>query len=166
MCAAICARGVIVLWKPFNPLTYHHYLILVTTVALDQATKHIAFAFMHALPWAATPWCNIVLLWNPGVIFGITLFDQPIAYTVLTVGISCFVLYMLCRTKCPKERLAFTFILAGAIGNIIDRLRFGAVIDFIDLHVGGHHWPAFNIADAAISCSVLWLGLQFLKKPL
>lgn len=154
------------LWKHSNALSRHHYLILLSVVALDQVSKNTAFSSMLALPWEVTSWCNIVLLWNPGVVFGITLFDSPIAYTLLSVSITCFVIYMLYRSQCPKERLAFVFILAGAIGNIIDRFRFGAVIDFIDLHINHYHWPAFNIADAAISCSVFWLGLQFLRKPL
>jgi len=72
---------------------------------------------------------------------------------------------MFARTHCPKERWAFVFILSGALGNIIDRIRFGAVVDFIDLYAYNWHWPAFNIADAAISLSVAFLSVLFLKKP-
>jgi len=153
-------------WKISKVLNKYHFIIFVLALILDQASKFWVMHHMHILPLTVTSWLNITLLWNPGVVFGLTLFDHPMAYVILTSCITGFVVYMLAKTHCPKERSAFVFVLAGAIGNIIDRIRFHAVIDFIDVHAYGFHWPTFNIADAAISCSLIWMAFKFLKKPL
>ena len=166
MCVTTSARDVTVSWNPCNVLSFKHYATFLCVLGLDQSSKYCILTLSDHLPYSLTSWCTIVLLWNPGVVFGITLFNHPLAYVAMTVGISLCVLYMICRTPCSRERMGFILILAGAVGNIIDRIRFAAVVDFIDLHVHNYHWPAFNIADAAISCTVAWLCLKFLKSPL
>jgi signal peptidase II len=65
----------------------------------------------------------------------------------------------------PLDHVALGLIFGGAIGNLIDRLRFGAVVDFVDLHARGYHWPAFNVADSAISVGVVILALRLLMRP-
>lgn len=100
-----------------------------------------------------TSFFNLVMVWNFGVSFG--MFSENSAANLwillavsgaLTIGLSIW----LFKNNDVMQNCALIFIISGAIGNIIDRIRFGAVIDFIDLHAGGHHWPAFNIADSLI----------------
>ena len=106
-----------------------------------------------------TSFFNLVAVWNTGVSFGMLQFAPEYMPTMLTsfaviVGIIIFIWGI--RSKHNLERYAALFISAGAIGNALDRFRFKAVADFVDLHVAGQHWPAFNVADAAI---VLGAGL-------
>ena len=71
-----------------------------------------------------------------------------------------FILYYLFARAVEYERLPLAFIAGGALGNLIDRVRFGAVVDFLDFHIGGAHWPAFNVADVFICLGV---GLYMLN---
>ena len=63
------------------------------------------------------------------------------------------------------DQIAIGLIFGGAIGNLIDRVRFGAVVDFVDVHLRGYHWPAFNVADSAISVGVVLLALRLFFRP-
>ena len=113
-----------------------------------------------------TSFLNLVLVFNPGASFSF-LADaggwQKWFFVVLALGISFWLLGLLHRHA--QERLlpvALSLILGGAIGNVIDRLRFDAVVDFLDFHLAGYHWPAFNVADSAITVGVaLMLWHQF-----
>jgi signal peptidase II len=102
---------------------------------------------------------NIVPVWNSGMSFGM-LADGGIVVriglTVLAFAVSGWFVWMLPNLD-RLQRLAGAAIAGGAIGNAIDRLRFGRVVDFIDFHIGAWHWPAFNVADAAITIGAgLW----------
>jgi len=74
------------------------------------------------------------------------------------------IIFLIVKTgqKQTMRGLSFSLILAGAVGNLTDRLRFGEVIDFIDLHLGPYHWPAFNAADSAITVGVIFLVIQLI----
>jgi signal peptidase II len=82
--------------------------------------------------------------------------------TALAAGIGAFLIVWLYRETRSVTRLALWLVLAGAVGNTIDRIRFGAVVDFLDLHVAGYHWPAFNVADSAIVVGALMILLDSL----
>ena len=102
---------------------------------------------------------NLVPVWNSGMSFGL-LADGGIwvriGLTVLAFLVSGWFVWMLPRLD-RLQRFAGAAIAGGAIGNAIDRLRFGRVVDFIDVHIGAWHWPAFNVADAAITIGAgLW----------
>ena len=85
--------------------------------------------------------------------------------TVIGIGASLFILYLLARHGSQRLfSLALAMILGGAIGNVIDRLAYGHVIDFLDFHVGGWHWPAFNVADSAIVGGAILLVLDELLR--
>ncbi|MCL1891852.1 MAG: signal peptidase II [Alphaproteobacteria bacterium] len=105
-----------------------------------------------------TSWFKFVFVWNPGTSF--SLFralgsSAPFVIIALTGAIIGFLAYHLfARAKEKYERIALSLIIGGALGNLIDRIRFGAVIDFLDFHVRGFHWPAFNVADICISIGV------------
>ena len=109
------------------------------------------------------PFFNIVMVWNQGVSFG--MFSNGSAYgpfilSALSIAISIVFLIWLFRSTSKLQNFAIALVISGAIGNVIDRLRFGAVIDFIDVHAAGYHWPAFNIADSCICVGVFLLIIQ------
>lgn len=141
----------------------------VFVVALDQATKYwIQQTLVHGQVIELLPFFNLVLVYNPGAAFSL-LSDQPgwqkNFFITVAVIASGWVLYLLARY--PNRRLfgfALGLILGGAIGNLIDRVVFGAVIDFVDIHLAGYHWPAFNVADSAITCGAALLILHSFQK--
>lgn len=109
------------------------------------------------------PFFNLVLVWNRGVSFGLLAADGDLGRWLLilvTIGIAVLVLFWLRRATGPLMAVALAMVLGGAIGNIIDRLRFGAVVDFVQLHAAGYSFYVFNIADAAISIGVALLLLD------
>ena len=137
-------------------------VLALAIVALDQITKWAVLqAFDPYQMLAVTPFFNLVLVWNRGVSFG--MFSSagdhgPWLLTALAAAIGAFVIVWLYRETRPLTRTALWMVLAGAIGNTIDRLRFGAVVDYLDFHAFGYHWPAFNVADSAIvigACLIL-----------
>ncbi|MFD2234065.1 signal peptidase II [Phaeospirillum tilakii] len=106
------------------------------------------------------PVLNLVMAWNRGVSFGIGNGAEPLDPLVLS-GLSALIVVGLVawlrRAGSDLVRLAVGLIIGGALGNVIDRLRFGAVADFVDVHLAGHHWPAFNLADSAITIGAVML---------
>ncbi len=145
-------------------------LVAIIGYVLDRVSKSLILKSPvgEGLPMQITPFMDFVLLWNEGVSYG--WFAGIIGQNILifiTLLISVFFLYLLARTKRLFAALAFGAILAGALGNIYDRLIFGAVIDFISLHGFGYHWYIFNLADIWISIGViflLWDGVRQKKK--
>jgi len=145
-------------------------LLAAGVVVADQLTKGWVlgqFAVHERL--AVNGFMNLVLVFNPGASFSF-LADaggwQKWFFVVLALAISVWLLAMLRRHA--AERLlpaALALILGGALGNVIDRLRFGAVVDFLDFHAAGYHWPAFNVADSAITIGVALMLVQQLRSP-
>jgi signal peptidase II len=131
-------------------------IVAAIVLILDQATKEWWLALMRANPAGIeiAPFFNLVMVWNHGVSFG--LFNdmgsdaQRWLLSGFAVVMSVFLFIWLRRTGNRLVALGLGLVIGGAIGNVIDRLRFGAVADFLDFHVAGWHWPAFNIADAGI----------------
>ncbi len=106
------------------------------------------------------PLVDVVLVDNPGVSFGLLGglgAAAPWALVLLALAITALLLWWALREERPLARLALWTVLGGAFGNVYDRIRYGAVVDYIDLHAGGWHWPAFNLADVAVVGGVLWL---------
>ena len=128
-------------------------------VGLDQTSKWFMAAVVMNPPRVipVTPFFNLVLGFNPGVSFGL-LGDLgpwgPVALSGLTLAIVVFLVLWLWRTQDILEASALGLIIGGAAGNLIDRLRDDAVTDFLDFYIGKYHWPAFNLADVAISLGV------------
>ncbi len=136
-------------------------------VGLDQASKWWILADVMDPPRVIpiTPFFNIVLVWNRGVSFGILNQESawvPWLLTALALAI-CIGLFIWLR-RADGRWLAggLGLIIGGALGNVIDRIRFGAVFDFLDVHAAGYHWPAFNVADAAITVGVATLLIDSL----
>jgi len=149
------------------PETKHWYGLAALIVVLDQVSKWVVLDTM--LPGESiyvTPFWNWVLTFNPGAAFSF-LADQPgwqrWFFTLLALGVSGWIALELKRY--PHRRLmalALSLIMGGALGNVVDRVRFGAVVDFIQWHAAGFYWPAFNIADSAISVGAVLLILASL----
>lgn len=142
-------------------------VLALTVLAVDQLVKALVLAQLEAYrPIEVTPFFNLVLVWNKGVSYGMLAEagqQGPWLLMLLTAAIGGFLLVWLWRETRPLTRAALWLVLAGAAGNAIDRLRFGAVVDFLDFHAFGYHWPAFNVADSAI---VIGAGLILLDSLL
>jgi signal peptidase II len=104
-----------------------------------------------------TPFFNLVLTWNSGMSFGLFNNDaalNAVVFTAVAAVIVLGLLVWLARTREPLLAVAIGLVIGGAIGNVIDRLLRGAVVDFLDFHLAQWHWFAFNLADAAICVGV------------
>lgn len=134
-------------------------------IVLDQLTKlWVVSALRLGQSIELTSFFNLVFVYNPGAAFSF-LSDaggwQRWFFVVLALAVSGW-LTLLIRQHAVERLLplAAALILGGALGNVIDRIRFGAVVDFVDVHAAGWHWPAFNVADSAISLGVALLIWQ------
>lgn len=137
-------------------------------VLLDQLTKFVILQnFTVNKVVEVTAFFNLVLVHNRGAAFSF-LSDaagwQRGLFITLALAASAWIIYLLRRYREQKLfSLALSLVLAGALGNVIDRVFFGAVVDFLDFHAYGYHWPAFNVADSAISCGaalLIWDGFR------
>jgi signal peptidase II len=141
-------------------------------VLLDQITKFIIvsnFLLHESLP-VLGGFFNITYVRNPGAAFGFMSGASPefrgMFFSLVTLIAVSLILYHLVKNRIGNPLLAFAMalIVAGALGNLLDRFRYGEVIDFLDLHIGGYHWPAFNIADTAISIGAVFLIWEMIRR--
>lgn len=141
-------------------------LVAAFAAALDQITKWQMRDFMAADPRVVevTPFFNLVLGLNRGVSFG--MLDSaglgPWPLVILAAAITVGLLLWLAKAGQRWTAIALGLIIGGAVGNTIDRVRFGGVVDFLDFHAFGLHWPAFNMADTAISIGVIMILIESL----
>ena len=138
-------------------------------VLLDQGTKMaIERVYDYGDVHPVTGFFNLVLTYNKGAAFSFLAGAsgwQKHFLTAIGVVASVFILYLLGRHGHQRLfSLALAMILGGAIGNVIDRVAYGHVIDFLDFHAGGWHWPAFNVADSAIVGGAMLLVLDELLR--
>ncbi|MEZ5528837.1 MAG: signal peptidase II [Porticoccaceae bacterium] len=139
------------------------YILAILVVALDQGSKvWVAAAFDYAETLEVLPFFNMTLVYNRGAAFSF-LSDaggwQRWLFAVIGIVVSVIIAVWISRLSLQQKRLslALSLILGGAIGNLWDRAILGHVIDFIDIHYLGYHWPAFNLADSAITLGALLL---------
>ena len=146
-------------------------LLAAIVVVLDLWTKHLASANLELYrPVAVTSWLNLTLAHNTGAAFSFLADGQGWQrwfFVTVAVVISLFLLGWLWRLPLNARALpvALALLLGGAVGNLVDRIRLGYVVDFIDVHYGGWHWPAFNIADSAIVIGVALMLIESLLPP-
>jgi signal peptidase II len=144
-----------------SPLFWRGLAIAVAVIVADQFTKWLILEVMDPPRIiTVTGFFNIVLAWNRGVSF--SLFETgsaagPWILSILALAISAGLLVWMTRQRRFVPTLALGLVIGGAIGNVVDRFRFGAVVDFLDVHGAGYHWPAFNVADSAITVGVALL---------
>lgn len=150
---------------------FHWLWLSLAAVVLDQWTKYLAVT--HLIPFQPvelTSYFNLTLLFNSGAAF--SLLDQAGGwqqwlFIVITLIVSAVITVWLYRL--PRNRIwsafALSLILGGAIGNLIDRITRGYVIDFLDFHIKQYHWYVFNLADAFITVATVILIIDILKHP-
>ncbi|VTR68164.1 Lipoprotein signal peptidase [Desulfosarcina cetonica] len=137
-------------------------VIAAIVVVLDQITKQL---ILDRLPLyqrieVIPGFFNLTHIHNPGGAFGFMAAGHANLRNLLFIGVATLAMGMIIYfyRLTPKTRpflaSALAMIFGGAVGNLIDRLRFGEVIDFLDFYVGAHHWPAFNVADSAITIGI------------
>ncbi len=148
------------------------FILAAVILVIDQATK---IWIQNTIPlWESKTIIpglfNLVHVLNKGAAFGFLADLEGSMQTYFFIGVTglavVLILHLL-RTVHRKDYYLFSalgLILGGALGNLIDRIRIGMVIDFLDFHLGSHHWPAFNVADMAISTGAILLLVSFYKK--
>jgi signal peptidase II len=147
--------------------------VSAVVVVIDQLTKYIAVAELTARGAVeVTSFFNLVLVYNRGAAFsflaGAGGWQREFFITIALIA-SAWIVWLLRRH--PQQTLfcaALALVLGGAIGNVIDRVLLGAVVDFLDFHAAGWHWPAFNVADSAICCGaalLIWDGMRTQPQP-
>jgi signal peptidase II len=149
-----------------TPSVRHGLTLAGAVVLLDQVSKWAVLSMFRESPesFEVLPFFNLVLVWNRGVSFG--MFGGGMvpawALSLVAVAIVAVMLFWLRRSDQTWTVVALGLVIGGAVGNIIDRLYHGAVVDFLDFHAAGWHWPAFNVADSGISIGVVMLLLETL----
>ena len=144
-------------------------VVLVT--ALDLITKHLAASRISPYePIEILPFMNLVNVQNRGAAFGMFSAFGSWFFIAISISAIAFIIYLLVKTN--ESPVALALIMAGALGNMADRLMLGYVRDFLDVHAGGHHWPAFNVADSALTVGLAMIivlpiihGIKQKKKP-
>ncbi len=148
-------------------------LVIIAGVILiaDLITKEIILrrvALYETIP-VISGFFNITHIHNTGGAFGVFSQASPLILFAVAFFAACFVIYFYALTPDGYPVLAggLALILGGAVGNLVDRVRFGSVVDFLDFYIGSYHWPAFNVADSAITVggAILLYHVLFQKIP-
>lgn len=109
-----------------------------------------------------TSFFNLTMVWNQGISFGLFQNGNPWPLIIVALIISIIFGFWLYRSKSWFEAISLSMVIGGALGNVIDRLHFGAVADFLDFHIMGWHYPAFNLADSFITVGIVMLVVNSL----
>ncbi|MDE2238556.1 MAG: signal peptidase II [Rhodospirillales bacterium] len=147
------------------------FLIALVVLAADQASKYAVLHIWHLQDGhvlSPLPVLDFVLVWNHGITFGLFAgFGAKILLAVLASLVIIALLVWMARTKSWLVTIAASAIAGGAVGNVLDRIRYGAVVDFIHVHIGAVAYPwVFNVGDSAIVCGVIALMIENLfRKP-
>ena len=147
------------------PRAARWYALAAAVIVLDYLTKLAVLAwFAPGERLAVAPFFNLVLVFNTGAAFsflaGAAGWQTPI-FAGIAIVASVVISILIFRNSGKKAFCAgLALILGGALGNLVDRLRFGHVVDFLDFHAAGWHWPAFNVADSGITVGALLLILD------
>lgn len=152
--------------RGFQLQNVHWLWLSVIVIAADQITKQLVvnkLALFDRIP--LFDWLNLTLMHNTGAAFSIFAGATPWFFVALSVLVSVGILIWMRRHPSGERLVAasLALILGGALGNAIDRATRGFVIDFVDFHIHGWHYPAFNVADSAIVLGAVLLGLDMLR---
>jgi len=154
-----------------NKINFSLLILSIFLLIVDQSTKAIIvnrFDLFESIP--IIPFFNLTFVVNYGFAFGFL--NSPslnqIIVSIVILSIIIYFLYLLIKTQDHIFKMCLVLILSGAIGNFIDRIFRGYVVDFIDIYVFNYHWPAFNIADSCISVGfvILIFNILFLNKKI
>lgn len=150
-----------------RPSVMPWYVLALAVLLSDQLTK-MQVASTYPLGWSLeiTSFFNLVHVLNPGAAFSFLATAggwQRWLFLAIAVGASVWLAWLLWRRPPPREAVAYSLLLGGALGNGVDRGLRGQVIDYLDFHAAGMHWPAFNLADVAITAGALFLVLASMR---
>ncbi len=136
----------------------YFFIISAFVIASHQAARLILFPVLADRGGIieVTPFFNLVEIWNHGISFGMF---KELAYgqwllSGFSLAITAVLIFLFRQTNDRVSAVAYSLIIGGAMGNVVDRLRFGAVADYLDFHLFNYHWPAFNVTDVAIVSGV------------
>ena len=140
-------------------------LVALVTAGLDQYSKHYIFAMLADIPYKqieVLPFFNLVMVQNFGVSFGMfsNMHNSHLILSLMALAITLVLIVWMWQVKKLYMAIALGLIIGGAVGNIIDRVLYGAVADFLDFYWGAYHWPAFNLADSAVFVGVVLILLE------
>ena len=145
----------------FKDILINSLIILIIFLA-DRISKYYILNLAeleNTVDIYLTPYLNFYLIWNKGIAFGLFSFDEKNYYnymSILIVIITIIVFFLMIRSK-GKEKIGFSMIVGGSLGNLFDRLVYSSVPDFIDIHINNYHWFIFNVADIFITIGVMLL---------
>ena len=147
-------------------------IIALVVIVADQVTKYLVTTFipLHRGVEIIPGFANLVHVRNPGAAFGLladsTSHLRSLFLLLVSVAALVCIIWMVFASKQIDSYLliGLSFFFGGATGNLVDRLRFGEVIDFVDVYIGSVHWPAFNVADASLCAGTALLFLHFLLR--
>ena len=136
------------------------FLIIFSIFFIDQVSKHYIiniFKFQNEAIYLSS-FLNLQLIWNEGIAFGLLSFENDLYYNLITFLIIILILTLFFLIK-NDDRYSYLYsiIVGGALGNLIDRIRYSSVPDFIDFHISNFHWFVFNVADIFVSLGVICL---------
>jgi signal peptidase II len=138
-------------------------LIASTVIALDQATKYLIVKSLASYDVIEIfPFLHIVSVRNTGAAFGMFKSLGSNFFVMVSVAAIIFLVYLIAKNT--YNLFGLSLILGGAVGNLIDRVFYGKVVDFIDFSVGSFHWPSFNVADSALTVGIIIIFLTSLLK--
>ena len=136
------------------------FVIIFSIFLIDQVSKYYIiniFEFQNEVIYLSS-FLNLQLIWNEGIAFGLLSFENDLYYNSITFVIIIVILILLFLIKNDDQYSYFySMIVGGALGNLIDRIRYSSVPDFIDFHISNFHWFVFNIADIFVSLGVICL---------
>jgi signal peptidase II len=155
----------------FNKILLRYFFLVLILFVIDRITKFLIiqkFLTEKNQEIVINNFVNFVLVWNQGVGFGLFPIESFKVYTIISVLIFlvniCLIIWFFKSNKL-SEKLSIAIILGGSLGNLVDRIYYRSVPDFIDLHYGNFHWFTFNFADISITIGILGLLLsEFIKK--
>lgn len=139
------------------------FIIIFSIFIVDQLTKYLVLKYLYPDKIIKLlPFLNLLYVENTGTVFGILKFMGSGFFILIALMATAFLLYLLFRDS--QNWITYSLLIGGALGNISDRIMYGYVIDFIDVHVLGFHWPAFNVADSSISIGIFLFLFKSFKR--
>ena len=145
---------------------FYFFIIILVTFFLDRFTKNIIISDFSENSYYINNFLNFDLIWNTGIGFGLLSFNSDLYYNSITFLILVVIMFLVIMSfkSDNYDKIIFSIIIGGALGNFYDRIIFKAVPDFIDLHFKSFHWFTFNIADIFITVGLVLMLLRRKKQ--
>ena len=153
----------------YNKKNILNFIIILFIFFLDKISKYFIVNFLNSINEKMikiNSFLNINLIWNDGIAFGLMALDNKNHYDLLTLLIILIILmliYLMMKSD-GLEKISYSIIIGGSLGNLTDRIYYRSVIDFIDIHINNLHWFIFNIADIFITLGIITLVILEIKR--